>query len=133
MLLLLCLGVEHTAAHGREPSPPMATPADMEQWASLQAPKTKGKPTPEQVRAALSLHRSATGWVFKRAARCSPRSRAPPAAPRSPAALAPQIAERKALAERAGAFLKDLSGKLGARPAAAVCGVLQNKQLNKTL
>ena len=36
-------------------------------------------------------------------------------------ALAPQIAERKALAERAGAFLKDLSGKLGARPAAALC------------
>ena len=121
MLLLLCLGVEHTAAHGREPPPPMATPADMEQWASLQAPKTKGKPTPEQVRAALSPSLPATGWVFKRAARCSPRSRAPPAAPRSPAALAPQIAERKALAERAGAFLKDLSGKLGARPAAALC------------
>ena len=121
-MLLLCLGAEHTAAHGSEPPPPMATPADMEQWASLQAPKTKGKPTPEQVRAALppSLrHRLAV-----QARRCSPRSRAPPAAPRSPAALAPQIAERKALAERAGAFLKDLSGKLGARPAAAVCGVL---------
>jgi len=92
----------------------MATPADMEQWASLQAPKTKGKPTPEQVRAALPpllRHRLAV-----QARRCSPRSRAPPAAPRSPAALAPQIAERKALAERAGTFLKDLSGKLGARP-----------------
>ena len=75
MLLLLCLGVEHTAAHGREPPPPMATPADMEQWASLQAPKTKGKPTPEQVRAALSPS-------LPPPAGCSS---APLAAPRAPA------------------------------------------------
>ena len=101
----------------------MATPADMEQWASLQAPKTKGKPTPEQVRAALSPSLPPPAGCSS-APLAAPRAPAPPAAPRSPAALAPQIAERKALAERAGAFLKDLSGKLGARPAAAVCGVL---------
>ena len=123
MLLLLCLGVEHrrarpraaaahgdTCGHGAVGEPP--------------GPEDQGQAhAGAGARCSLSIA-PATGWLFKRAARCSPRSRAPPAAPRSPAALAPQIAERKALAERAGAFLKDLSGKLGARPAAAVCGVL---------